>query len=89
MIYISRRVQFEISFPRLIEPVSEFWQIFVDYLASEKALPENFTLSNVAGHPDHLTVKRGDPEMVLTANEIEAVIIDRSLTGFAVDTGYS
>jgi hypothetical protein len=83
------KVHFRIAFPNLIEPVPDFWAVFVKFLTTGKFLPKKFRLSGTAGHPDHLTAKRGDSEMVLSPLEIEAVIRDRNLTGFAVDAGQS
>lgn len=83
------RVRFTSSFPQLPEPVVEFWRELVEYLAIAGALPKQFILSEIAGHPEHLKPSKGKPDLVLTPNEIEAVIIERGLTGFAVDTGHS
>lgn len=83
------RIHFKIAFPDLISPVAIFWNDFTHNLDNEGVLPEKFYLSGIAGHPEHLTARRGDPEMFLTIHEISQVIVKRELTGFAVDTGCS
>jgi hypothetical protein len=81
--------RFIMEFPKLPQPVSEFWACFVDYLAQEKILPKKFTLSQIAGHPEHLKAARGTPELVLTPSEVQAVIGERGLTGFSVSASNS
>lgn len=76
-------------FPQLPEPVVEFWRKLVTCLASADALPKQLILSEIAGHPEHLQLGKGKPNLVLAPNEIEAVIAERGLTGFHVDTGHS
>lgn len=85
----GEQTQLMISFPELVEPVSDFWKILTEFLTNADVLPKKFMLSGVVGHPAHLTAKRGDPEMILSPEEIHRVICKRELTGFAVDTGYS
>jgi hypothetical protein len=79
-------LRFIMSFPKLPEPVSEFWACLVECLAREKVLPNKFTLSQVAGHPEHLKATRGMPDLVLTPEEVLGVINERGLTGFSASS---
>jgi hypothetical protein len=74
------KIWFKIAFPQLPQPVSESWACLVEYLAKVKALPKRFTLSGVAGHPEHLKATRGTPELIVTPAEVEAIIKERGLT---------
>jgi hypothetical protein len=86
---IPNKIWFKIAFPQLPQPVSEFWACLVDYLDTVKALPKKFTLSEIAGHPEHLKATRGTPSLVVTPTEIETIIRERELTGFGVNTGFT
>jgi hypothetical protein len=86
---ISHRNYFKMAFPELPQPVSDFWRCLINNLDSVNALPKHFTLSEIAGHPEHLQPGKGKPDLVLKPGEIEAIIAERSLTGFSVNTGYS
>src|SRR5687767_14938988 len=81
------RMTIEIGFPALPRPVSEFWLCFVEALKRENALPKKFTLSTIAGHPEHIKATREMPDLVLTPEEVHAIIIERGLTGFRVQSG--
>lgn len=68
---ISNRRHFEVAFPQVPEPVADVWSALTGFLAKGKALPRNFTVSQLAGHPAHL---QSETDLTLTAQEIYELI---------------
>jgi hypothetical protein len=83
---ISNRRHFEVAFPKVPEPVSDVWRALAGFLAKGKALPRKFTVSQIAGH---LEPMQSEERLTLTPDEVLALIQERDLDGFAVNTGYS
>lgn len=83
---IPNRLAFNISFPRSPDPVADVWETIVALLRSNRCLPKEFSLSQIAGHPPHLQSERN---LFLDASGVRRVIEERNLDGFDVDTGNS
>jgi hypothetical protein len=79
-------MHFTVAFPAIPEPVSEVWQMLVDYLREHRSLPRSFEVSQGVGHAErfHSTTR-----LKLTPEEVGQLIIDRNLTGFHAHTSYS
>ena len=83
---ISNRRHFEIAFLEIPQPISDVWRALAGFLAENKSLPKKFYLSQITGHPKHL---KSESDLALPPDEVLALIEERSLDGFAVNTGYT
>lgn len=84
MIELFDRTQFYMTFPSVPEPVVEVWRVISGYLGQNRALPNQFEVSQIYGHTEkYHTTKR----LKLSSSEIETLIEKRELDGFAVDAG--
>ena len=79
-------IYFSVSFPFGSVVTAELWQVLVGFLHSQKALPPQFLMCQITGHPEHL---KSEVDLRLSPEEVERIIIERALTGFHVNTGYS
>lgn len=80
------RIYFSISFLPDSVDATGVWRALTQFLTSQIALPTKFSLSQIAGHPEHL---KSEFDLSLSPKEIEEVITERGLTGFHVNTGHS
>jgi hypothetical protein len=78
------RIQFYVTFPSVPVPVEKVWNILSGYLQQCGSLPEQFEVSQLAGHsPKH----KGEDDIRLNAAQIEKLIRDRDLDGFTITSG--
>jgi hypothetical protein len=83
---ISSRIKFSIAFECLPSPVEDAWQTIVSFLNGSKCLPRQFSMSQIAGHPNKIQSERF---LFLDSEGVRKTIIDRDLKGFRVNTGFS
>jgi hypothetical protein len=76
--------QFTVAFPSVPEPVVGVWRALAGFLRAQHCLPKRFEVSQIAGHSE---TYHDTQRLKLTPQEIEALILERSLDGFLVCAG--
>jgi hypothetical protein len=80
------RIYFSVGFPVIPQPLSAVWHLIYQFLDELRCLPKRFKVSQIAGHQE---ADQSSQLLVLTAVEIEQLIIERKLNAFRVNTGHS
>lgn len=83
---LSDRVHFSIAFPDIPAPVVDVWQSLEAFLLTQRTLPKNLEVSQIAGHAEEY---HSTERLHLTADEFKVLIAKRALDAFWVEAGPS
>jgi len=84
MMPISDRIRFSIGFETPPEPLVDVWHCLSQFLREDRLMPTVFEVSQMWGHAPEI---QSEKYLKLSAIEVGALIVDRSLKGFKVDSG--
>ncbi|QIF04733.1 hypothetical protein [Roseimicrobium sp. ORNL1] len=86
MIPYPDRIHFAIGFPFVPSSVIEVWEQLTRHLKEACSLPRQFEVHQTAGHAERF---KSEEDLKLSPSDVAALIAERNLDGFWVNSGYS